>query len=199
MRMRDFLNAMLRIVILQQKKRIHFNKHIVFHFNSSTDTITYPFSNCKHNNIIFNNANTYSVYMCRIHSTDEGTGSKQNKGSEIMNSENPLMNVDVEHENEFQGTQLDKKFQLLSDVSSDTEEVPVIMQVHGSKLPEVTKTLAELCLNLTTHHYGSEPIVQKVVQKTSQAFTTSKEDFFSTLDTINTIAFADVQVPLIRK
>ena len=97
-----------------------------------------------------------------------------------MNSEYAVMDVDVEHENEFQGIQLDNKFQLLSDVSSNSEEVSVIMQAHASKFPE-----AEMCLNLSTHHYASEPIVQEVVEKIWKAFTVCKQDFLSTLDNIN--------------
>ena len=58
-----------------------------FHLSSPTDTIICPFSKCQHNSIVFDNAYTYSVHVCRIHSTDKGTVSKQNKESKIVNSE----------------------------------------------------------------------------------------------------------------
>ena len=128
---------------LTANNRIHFNKNMKLHLSSSAHIIIYPFSKCKHNSIVFENANTYSVHVCRIHPTDEGIVSRQNKESEILNSWNAVMDVSVEPENEFQ---------LLSNFSSNSEEVSVMMQVHVSDTPHATKTFAELCLNLTTHH-----------------------------------------------
>ena len=159
--------------------RIHFNKHMRFHLSSPTDTIICPFSKCQHKCIVFHNANTYSVHVFRIHSTDESTVSKQNKESEIVNSEYAVMDVEVEHENEFQSFSC---YQLFHQIQRKFLSSCKLMHLS---FPKTTKTLAEMCLNLSTHHYASEPIVQEVVQKTSKTFNACKQDFLSTLDNIN--------------
>ena len=50
---------------------------------------------------------------------------------------------------------------------------------------EDTRTLADICLTLSTRHYATKPLLQEVISKTSHAIQICKKDFFSSLNKCN--------------
>ena len=175
------LNCKMQDCTYMTDNRDALNKHVKSHLINAKNGISCPYAACSSSNTIYYNARSYTVHVCRSHWEEDSNEDGPVEKIVALQNES-VQNVFAGH-----GQPMDTGVGEAADAAERQEGAvkahllnnACIIQPFGeSNMLEATRTLADKCLTLSTRHYVTEPLLQKVISKTSHAFQICKDFFF---------------------